>query len=356
MSPLELELYNQIRNVIGVPPNFYEFLFMIDADTEVAPDACSRMVASFIHDTSVIALCGETGLTNSKHSIITMVRLAGRKFLIDRYKCMNTGSLTICRRHLRVYLAQSPVSLVVSRCIVSLWKKLASLLSSIPPSSTTIPRTESITSIPRICYSSAKIVISRRTVPHLSHAHRRLLLKHHPRLKTKYIRDAKAWTTAPEQWGVFLSQRRRWINSTVHNFLVLFGVPGLCGFCCFSMRFIVMLDLVSTILQPVVVIYLGYIVYLLASHSDIVPITSLLLLAAIYGLQAVIFILRRKWEMVGYLIIYILAIPVYSFALPLHAFWNMDKFSWYSNVVTFSDLQGVDSYSSRGRRKDGDYL
>ena len=156
-----------------------------------------------------------------------------------------------------------------------------------------------------------------------------LLLKHHPRFKTKFIRDAQAWTTAPEQWGVFLSQRRRWINSTIHNFLVLFSVPGLCGFCCFSMRFIVMLDLISTILQPVVVIYIGYIVYLLASHSDVVPITSLLMLAAIYGLQAIIFILRRKWEMVGYLMIYILAIPVYSFALPLHAFWNMDKFSWY---------------------------
>ena len=73
MSPLELDLYDHIRNRIGVPPNFYEFLFMIDADTEVAPDSASRMVASFIHDTSVIGLCGETGLKNSKHSIITMV-------------------------------------------------------------------------------------------------------------------------------------------------------------------------------------------------------------------------------------------------------------------------------------------
>lgn len=73
MSPLELELYNQIRNVIGVPPNFYEFLFMIDADTEVAPDAASRMIASFIHDTKVIGICGETGLKNAKQSIITMV-------------------------------------------------------------------------------------------------------------------------------------------------------------------------------------------------------------------------------------------------------------------------------------------
>ena len=73
MSPLELELYHHIRNVIGVPPNFYEFMFMIDADTEVAADSASRMIASFIHDTKLIGICGETGLRNAKQSIITMV-------------------------------------------------------------------------------------------------------------------------------------------------------------------------------------------------------------------------------------------------------------------------------------------
>jgi chitin synthase len=83
MSPLELDLYNHIRNVIGVPPNFYEFLFMIDADTEVSQDSASRMVASFIHDTSVIGLCGETGLTNSKRSIITMVLYLITQLIID---------------------------------------------------------------------------------------------------------------------------------------------------------------------------------------------------------------------------------------------------------------------------------
>src|SRR5579859_2162687 len=169
---------------------------------------------------------------------------------------------------------------------------------------------------PRICCFSEKTDISLRISIYYQ-PDGSLLLKHHSRFKTKFVRDAKAWTTAPDSWSVFLSQRRRWINSTIHNFLVLFTVPGLCGFCCFSMRFIVMLDLISTIVQPVVVIYLAYIVYLLASSSDVVPLTSLLLLAAIYGLQAIIFILRRRWEMVGYLIIYILAIPVYSFALQI---------------------------------------
>lgn len=33
MSPLELELYHQMRNVIGIDPAFYEYIFTIDADT-----------------------------------------------------------------------------------------------------------------------------------------------------------------------------------------------------------------------------------------------------------------------------------------------------------------------------------
>src|SRR5690606_23867317 len=54
---------------------------------------------------------------------------------------------------------------------------------------------------------------------------------------------------------------------------------------------------------------------------------------AIYGLQAIIFILRRKWEMLGWMILYVLAIPVYSFALPLYSFWNMDDFNWGNTRV-----------------------
>jgi len=37
---------------------------------------------------------------------------------------------------------------------------------------------------------------------------------------------------------------------------------------------------------------------------------------------------RRKWDMVGWMLIYIIATPVFSFALPLLAFWKMDDFSW----------------------------
>lgn len=70
-----------------------------------------------------------------------------------------------------------------------------------------------------------------------------LVLKHFGSYKTIFVRDAKAMTAAPEDWGVLLSQRRRWINSTVHNLYELINTPGLCGFCLFSMRFIVFIDL-----------------------------------------------------------------------------------------------------------------
>ena len=33
MSPLELEIYHQMRNVIGVDPTFFEYIFQVDADT-----------------------------------------------------------------------------------------------------------------------------------------------------------------------------------------------------------------------------------------------------------------------------------------------------------------------------------
>jgi hypothetical protein len=84
-----------------------------------------------------------------------------------------------------------------------------------------------------------------------------LLLKHFSNYKTQFVRDAHAYTVVPDEWSVLLSQRRRWINSTIHNLAELVFLDRLCGFCCFSMRFIVFIDLFSTITQPVTVAYVS---------------------------------------------------------------------------------------------------
>ena len=47
MNPLELEIYHQIKNVIGVNPTFYEYLFTVDADTVVDTLSVNRLVSAY---------------------------------------------------------------------------------------------------------------------------------------------------------------------------------------------------------------------------------------------------------------------------------------------------------------------
>jgi len=76
-----------------------------------------------------------------------------------------------------------------------------------------------------------------------------LMMKYFPTYRMKFTPDAIARTVAPSRWNVLLSQRRRWINSTIHNLVELLFLPEMCGFCIFSMRFIVFLDLLGTIVS-----------------------------------------------------------------------------------------------------------
>ena len=312
MNPLELEMHHQIRNIIGVNPTFYEFLFQIDADTVVAPDSANRMVAAFLEDSRLIGICGETALTNAKSSFITMIQVYEYYISHNLTKAFESlfGSVTClpgCFSMYRVRAAETGKPLFVSREVVE-------------------------------AYANIRVdTLHMKNLLHLGEDRylTTLLMKYHSKYKTKYTLHARAWTVAPDSWKIFMSQRRRWINSTVHNLIELIPIQQLCGFCCFSMRFVVFIDLLSTIVQPVTVFYIGYLIVLVAINTSVVPLTAFILLGAIYGLQAIIFILRRKWEMIGWMIVYILAMPVFSLGLPLYAFWHMDDFSWgNTRVVT----------------------
>ncbi|KAF9965267.1 hypothetical protein BGZ73_001512, partial [Actinomortierella ambigua] len=43
------------------------------------------------------------------------------------------------------------------------------------------------------------------------------------------------------------------------------------------------------------------------------------------------------WEHIGWMIVYILAIPVFSFYLPIYSFWHFDDFSWGNTRVVVGD-------------------
>lgn len=305
MTPLELEIYHQIKNVIGVNPSFYEYILMVDADTEVLPDSLNRLVSAFMHDTRVMGLCGETTLANEKDTWVTMIQVYEYYISHHLAKAFESlfGSVTCLPGCFCMYRVRTPDThkpLLISTGVME-------------------------------DYAENRVdTLHKKNLLHLGEDRylTTLMMKHFPHNKMTFVPDAQCKTSAPDTWSVLISQRRRWINSTVHNLMELVFLPQLCGFCCFSMRFVVLLDLFGTIVMPATVAYLGYLIYCIIVDPTTIPITSLALLGAAYGLQAIIFILRRKWEHVGWMIVYILAIPVFSFYLPLYAFWHFDDFSW----------------------------
>ncbi|KAL7750257.1 hypothetical protein RI367_004430 [Sorochytrium milnesiophthora] len=334
MSPLELEMYHQIKNVIGVDPSFYEYCLMVDADTNVFPDSLTRLVTVMMHDTKVMGVCGETRLQNEKDTWATMIQVYEYYISHHLAKAFESlfGSVTclpgcFCMYRLRTPGKNSP--LLVANSIIKDYGDV------------------------NVDTLHKKNLLSLGEDRFLT----TLMLKHFPHMRTVFTADAQCSTLAPENWNVLLSQRRRWINSTIHNLVELLDIPQLCGFCFFSMRFVVFIDLIATLIQPAIVGYLAYLIYMVVialtgSTDSPLPVLSLILLGVIYGLQAIIFLIKREWQHVGWMIIYLLAIPVFSLFIPVYSFWHMDDFSWGNTRIVVGERGRKQVYTAEEEKFD----
>jgi len=156
-----------------------------------------------------------------------------------------------------------------------------------------------------------------------------LLLKHFPDRSLTFIPEAACWTIVPHTFRILLSQRRRWINSTVHNMFELLKVNTMCGVCCVSMKVVVFIDLIATMILPASYCYAMYLLFLVFFQDLPVSTVLLILYAIIMGVQVVVFILRSRWDYIWWFFIYFtIGLPVFYLVLPTYSFWNMDDFSW----------------------------
>ncbi|RYO81077.1 hypothetical protein DL766_004799 [Monosporascus sp. MC13-8B] len=314
MNPLELEMFHQINNIIGVDPELYEYLFMVDADTSVREDSLNRLVAACANNSKIAGICGETGLQNEERTWWSMIQVYEYYISHHLAKAFESlfGSVTClpgCFTMYRLRTADRGKPLIIADGVI---------------------REYSICNVDTL---HKKNLLSLGEDRFLT----TLMTKYFPHMSFKFIPDAYCQTAAPEKWSVLLSQRRRWINSTIHNLAELMMLKDMCGFCCFSMRFVVLIDLAGTIILPATCVYLAYLLYRLATNSGQFPLWSIVMIAAVYGLQALIFILKRQWQHVGWMIIYILAFPVYSLILPVYSFWNQDNFSWGNTRIVIGE-------------------
>ncbi|KNC96835.1 uncharacterized protein SPPG_07669 [Spizellomyces punctatus DAOM BR117] len=327
MTPLDLEMYHHMKNIIGVHPYLYEYILMVDADTEVVPDSLNRLVACMIHDGKIMGICGETKIANEKQSWVTMMQVYEYYISHHMAKAFESlfGSVTClpgCFSMYRIRTPEKKIPLLISNDIIHDYEEN------------------------KVDTLHKKNLLSLGEDRYLT----TLMLKYFPEYRTKFTADAKCLTIVPDQMSILLSQRRRWINSTIHNLFELLFLPQLCGCMIFSMRFVVFLDLFATLIMPATTGYLVYLIYA-AIEAQEPPIISLIMLGVAYGLQAIIFIIKREYQHVGWMIINILAMPVFSFWLPLYSFWHFDDFSW-GNTRRIAGASGKDSHGGDGETFD----
>ncbi|KAL0058433.1 hypothetical protein AAF712_014894 [Marasmius tenuissimus] len=265
MNPPELEVYHQIKNVIALSPTFYEYHFTVDADTTVNKFSVNRLISA-IHDKKLGA-CGETEAANAKQSTIIMMQVYEYLISHDMAKAFDFpfGFVTCPSGCFMTHRLRTPDT-------------HKPLLSS--------NQVNQEYSENRVDTLHMKSPLHLREDRYLT----TLLLKHFPLHKTQFAQDAHAYTIAPDDWKVLLSQRRCWINSALHNLGELTFLDQLCVFCCFFTRFVVMIDLISTLIQPVT---LTYLIINVVRGDQAVPLQSLMILA-VYGPQALVILLRRK--------------------------------------------------------------
>ena len=97
------------------------------------------------------------------------------------------------------------------------------------------------------------------------------------------------------------------------------------------MQFVILMDLIGTVVLPIAVLLsLALIINSIVTppnkFADAIP---LMMLCAVIGLPAIlILITTRKIVYIGWMVIYIIALPIWNLVLPVYSFWHFDDFSW----------------------------
>ena len=184
-----------------------------------------------------------------------------------------------------------------------------------------------------------------------------LMLKTFPKRKNVFCPQAVCKTIVPDTFRVLLSQRRRWINSTIHNLAELLLVRDLCGTFCFSMQFVVFMELAGTLVLPAAISFTLYLIIYSIVPNNPTPTIPLILLGIILGLPGLLIVVTsRKVEYLGWMIIYLFSLPIWNFALPAYAFWHFDDFSWGQTRMVAGEKAGEAGHGDKEGEFDSSHI
>ncbi|GAA5940695.1 uncharacterized protein JCM15063_006329 [Sporobolomyces koalae] len=332
MCPLDYDLFRKTQSLMGVTPDFFEVCLMVDADTMCYPESLGYLVRTMQNDNMIMGVCGETRIANKRQSWVTMIQVF--EYFISHHlaKAFESvfGGVTCLPGCFSMYRIKArkqddgdwfPV--LVQPSIISEYSQ--SVVTTLHQKNL-------------LLLGEDRFLTT-------------LLLRTFPNRKMMFCPYARCRTVAPDTFSVLLSQRRRWINSTIHNLMELVLVRNLCGTFCFSMQFIVFIDLVGTIVLPIAIcltytLIINYIFNPPSSFGDAIP---LVLLAGVLGLPGFLILLTTfKIVYVGWMLIYLIALPIWNFVLPVYAFSKFDDFSWGETRKVQGEIKSKDDHGAAG--------
>ncbi|CAM1507263.1 Fc.00g069040.m01.CDS01 [Cosmosporella sp. VM-42] len=309
MTELEYEMFNGLWKVTGISPDFYEIILMVDADTKVFPDSLTHMVSAMVKDPEIMGLCGETKIANKRDSWVSAIQVF--EYFVSHHLAKSFesvfGGVTCLPGCFCMYRIKAP------KGAQNYWVPILANPDIVEHYSENVVET--------LHEKNLYLLGEDRFLT-------TLMLRTFPKRKQVFIPQAVCKTTVPDSFMVLLSQRRRWINSTIHNLMELVLVRDLCGTFCFSMQFIIFIELIGTLVLPAAIAFTFYVVIISIIHQP-VQVIPLVLLALILGLPAILVVVTaHSWSYIVWMLIYLISLPVWNFILPTYAFWKFDDFSW----------------------------
>lgn len=240
MTELEYEMFNGIWKLTGISPDFYEIVLMVDADTKVFPDSLTHMVSAMVKDPEIMGLCGETKIANKTASWVSMIQVFEYFISHHQAKAFEScfGGVTCLPGCFCMYRIKAP------KGGQNYWVPILANPDIVEHYSENVVDTLHKKNL--LLLGEDRYLTS-------------LMLKTFPKRKQMFIPQAVCKTTVPDEFKVLLSQRRRWINSTVHNLFELVLVRDLCGTFCFSMQFVLFIELVGTLVLPAAIAFTIYV-------------------------------------------------------------------------------------------------
>ncbi|PHH71316.1 hypothetical protein CDD80_5362 [Ophiocordyceps camponoti-rufipedis] len=307
MTELEYEMFNGLWKVTGISPDYYEIVLMVDADTKVFPDSLTHMVSAMVKDPEIMGLCGETKIANKRDSWVTAIQVF--EYFVSHHLAKSFesvfGGVTCLPGCFCMYRIKAP------KGGQNYWVPILANPDIVEHYSENVVET--------LHEKNLYLLGEDRFLT-------TLMLRTFPKRKQVFVPQAVCKTTVPDKFMVLLSQRRRWINSTIHNLMELVLVRDLCGTFCFSMQFVIFVELVGTLVLPAAIAFTFYVALILGLPGVLIIVTA------------------HSWSYVIWMMIYLLSLPVWNFVLPTYAFWKFDDFSWGDTRKT----AGESSSSKKG--------